>query len=111
MVSYDQYQKTYPFRAYDFASQGATQDQAEKNLGITKANLDSVISIMRNKMGFANVQQYGAIDIRHNSSGKSGWQVFSSNVGTLYGFFSSRIEQVSVDTDIGTLPESKSRRQ
>jgi hypothetical protein len=86
LVSYDQYQKTYPFRAYDFTSQGATQDQAEKNLGITKANLDSVISIMRNKMGFANVQQYGAIDIKQvtkNFMARFDWNINPKNLLTL----------------------------
>ncbi len=86
LVSYDQYQKTYPFRAYDFASQGATQDQAEKNLGITKANLDSVISIMRSKMGFANVQQYGAIDIKQvtkNFMARFDWNLNAKNLLTL----------------------------
>lgn len=86
MVSYDQYQKTSPFRAYDFTSQGATQDQAEKNLGITKANLDSVISIMRNKMGFANVQQYGAIDIKQitrNFMTRFDWNINARNLLTV----------------------------
>jgi Carboxypeptidase regulatory-like domain len=63
VVTFDYYKKTSPFRAYDFDFSAADQAQAEKNLGITKANLDQVISIMENNLGFAHVQQYGAINI------------------------------------------------
>ena len=63
LVTFDYYKKTSPFRAYDFDFSGPTLEQAEKNLGITRDNLDQVISVMENKLGFGDVKQYGAINI------------------------------------------------
>jgi len=86
LVSYDQYENTIPFRAYDFNFAGATQDQAEKNLGITKANLDRIVSIMENKFGFPKGPQYGAIDIKQvtrNAFVKFDWNINSKNLLTL----------------------------
>ncbi|MEJ7680274.1 MAG: hypothetical protein WKG06_20950 [Segetibacter sp.] len=52
LISYDQYQNTIPFRAYDFTYSGATQAQAEKNMNLTKDNLDQIVGIMENQFGF-----------------------------------------------------------
>jgi hypothetical protein len=46
LISYYEYTNTIPFRAYDFNFSGATREQAEKNLGITEANLKSIVDIM-----------------------------------------------------------------
>ncbi len=85
LVSYDQYQRTFPFRAYDFDFSGPSLAQAEKNLGITKANLDAVVNIMQTKLGFANVQQYGAINIQQvtkNFMMRFDWNLNSKNLLT-----------------------------
>lgn len=82
LVSYDQYQNTIPFRAYDFNFSAATQAQAEKNLGITKDNLDKIVSIMEKKFGFPVGQEYGAINIKQvtkNAFAKLDWNINSRN--------------------------------
>ncbi len=86
LVSYDQYQNTIPFRAYDFTYSGATQAQAEKNLGITKANLDQIVGIMENKFGFPASPQYGTINIvqsTKNAFAKFDWNINKRNLLTL----------------------------
>lgn len=86
LVSYDQYQNTIPFRAYDFDYSGATQAQAEKNLNITKSNLDQIVSIMENKFGFPASQQNGTISIVQktiNAFAKFDWNINSKNLLTL----------------------------
>lgn len=86
IVSYDQYNRTIPFRAYDFSFSGPTLEQAEKNLSITKAVLDSVVDILQTKMGFPNVQQYGAIDIDQvtkNFMMRYDWNINSKNLLTV----------------------------
>ena len=85
LVSYDQYHNTIPFSAYNFATAGATQAQAEKNLGITKANLDQVVSIMENQMGFPVMPQYGTINIvqhTQNAFIKLDWNINKKNLLT-----------------------------
>ena len=67
LVAYDQYTNTIPFSAYDFNTAGATQDQAEKNLKITKANLDKIVSIMQQQFGFPVGQEYGTINIKQTT--------------------------------------------
>lgn len=86
LISYDQYRNTIPFRAYDFTYAGATQAQAEKNLGITKANLDKIVDIMENKFGFPASQQYGTINIvqeTQNAFAKFDWNINKKNLLTL----------------------------
>ncbi|HTE29550.1 MAG TPA: carboxypeptidase regulatory-like domain-containing protein, partial [Chryseolinea sp.] len=86
LVSFDYYKKTSPFRAYDFDFSGATLAQAEKNLGITKANLDQVISTMQSQLGFADVQQYGAININQTTKNfmlRLDWNLTPKNLLTL----------------------------
>lgn len=86
LISYDQYQNTIPFRAYDFTYSGATQAQAEKNLGITKANLDQIVGIMENQFGFPASPQYGTIDIvqtTKNAFAKFDWNINKKNLLTL----------------------------
>ncbi len=86
LVSYDQYQNTIPFRAYDFTYAGATQAQAEKNLGITKANMDQIVGIMEKQFGFPGNQQYGTISIVQktvNAFAKIDWNINSKNLLTL----------------------------
>ncbi len=86
LVSYDEYHNTIPFRAYDFNNAGATQEEAEKNLGITKANLDQIVSIMENKFGFPAGQEYGAINITQktqNAFAKFDWNINPKNLLTL----------------------------
>lgn len=86
LISYDQYQNTIPFRAYDFTFAGATQAQAEKNLGITKANLDQVVSIMQKKFGFPVGTEYGTINIvqeTKNAFAKFDWNINKKNLFTL----------------------------
>lgn len=86
LVSYDQYQNTIPFRAYDFNYAGPNQAQAEKNLGITKANLDQIVSIMENQFGFPHSQQYGTISIvqkTQNVFAKFDWNINKKNLLTL----------------------------
>ena len=90
LVSYDQYTKTMPFRAYDFSFAGPTHDQAEKNLGITEANLKQVVDIMENQFGFPVMQQYGAINITQktqNAFVKLDWNINKKNLLTFkYNF-------------------------
>ncbi len=90
IVSYDAYTRTSPFRAYDFDFSGPTKDQAEKNLGITQANLDAVVNIMQTKLGFAPVKQYGAIDIKQvtkNFMMRFDWNINPKNLLTFrYNF-------------------------
>jgi hypothetical protein len=91
LISYDQYQNTIPFRAYDFNFAGPTQAQAEKNLGITKANMDQIVSILqdskgKNVFGFPESQQYGTISIvqkTQNAFAKFDWQINKKNLLTL----------------------------
>ena len=86
LVSYDQYTNTIPFRAYDFTYSGATQAQAEKNLGITKANVDKIVDIMENQFGFPASPQYGTINIKQetkNAFAKFDWNINKKNLLTL----------------------------
>lgn len=86
IVAYDQYNNTIPFRAYDFSFAGPNQAQAEKNLGITKANLDQVVNIMEKQFGFPASQQYGTISITQqtqNAFAKFDWQINKKNLLTL----------------------------
>jgi hypothetical protein len=86
LISYDQYRNTIPFRAYDFSYAGATQAQAEKNLGITKANLDQVVSIMEKQFGFPVGPEYGAINITQktqNAFAKFDWNINKKNLLTV----------------------------
>ena len=86
LVSYDQYQNTIPFRAYDFTYAGATQAQAEKNLGITKANIDQIVDIMEKQFGFPASQQYGTKSIvqeTKNAFAKFDWNINRKNLLTL----------------------------
>lgn len=86
LISYDQYNTTYPFRAFDFNNAAATQAQGEKNLGITKTNLDQIISIMENKFGFPVGQEYGTINISQvtkNLFARFDWNLNSRNLLTL----------------------------
>ena len=86
LVSYDEFQNTIPFRAYDFTFSGATQAQAEKNLGITKSNLDQVVNIMEKQFGFPASQQYGTINIvqdTKNAFAKFDWNINKKNLLTL----------------------------
>ncbi|MEO7766872.1 MAG: carboxypeptidase regulatory-like domain-containing protein, partial [Ferruginibacter sp.] len=86
LVSYDQFQNTIPFRAYDFTFAGATQSQAEKNLGITKSNLDQVVGIMEKQFGFPTGTQYGTINIvqeTKNAFAKFDWNINRKNLLTL----------------------------
>ena len=86
LVSYDQYTNTIPFRAYDFTFSGATQAQAEKNLKITKANLDQIVNIMQKQFGFPASQQYGTINIQQetkNAFAKFDWNINKKNLLTL----------------------------
>ncbi|WP_018612524.1 TonB-dependent receptor [Segetibacter koreensis] len=86
LISYDQYQNTIPFRAYDFTYAGATQAQAEKNLGITKANLDKIVGVMENQFGFPASPQYGTINIvqeTKNAFAKFDWNINKKNLLTL----------------------------
>ncbi len=86
LISYDQYQNTIPFRAYDFTYSGATQAQAEKNLNITKSNLDQIVGIMENQFGFPASPQYGTINIvqeTKNAFAKFDWNINKKNLLTL----------------------------
>jgi hypothetical protein len=86
LISYDQFQNTIPFRAYDFTYSGATQAQAEKNLGITKSNLDQIVNIMEKQFGFPNSPQYGTINIVQktiNAFAKFDWNINKKNLLTL----------------------------
>lgn len=86
LVSYDQYTNTIPFRAYDFNNSGATLAQGEKNLKITKANLDQIVNIMETKFGFPVSQQYGTTNIKQetkNAFAKFDWNINSKNLLTL----------------------------
>ena len=86
LLSYDQYLNRIPFRAYDFTFAGPTQAQAEKNLGITKANLDQIVNIMETQFGFPASQQYGTISITQktqNAFAKFDWNINKKNLLTL----------------------------
>jgi len=87
IVAYDQYNNTIPFRAYDFTFSGPTQAQAEKNLGITKANLDQIVSILESPaFGFPTTRQYyGTISIQQrtqNAFAKLDWNINKKNLLT-----------------------------
>ena len=86
LVSYDEYTNTIPFRSYDFNFSGATHDQAEKNLGITEANLKSIVDIMEKQFGFPVMQQYGVMNIvqkTQNAFAKFDWNINKKNLFTL----------------------------
>jgi hypothetical protein len=86
LVSYDEYTNTIPFRAYDFNFSGATREQAEKNLGITEANLKSIVDIMEKQFGFPVMQQYGVMNIvqkTQNAFAKFDWNINKKNLFTL----------------------------
>ncbi len=85
-VSYDEYRTTFPYRAYDFSYEGASLEEAEKNLGITKSNLDQVVSILEDDYGVPLVQQYGEIRIARvtkNFFGRLDWKLNRFNNLTL----------------------------
>lgn len=63
-VNFDHYENTAPYRAFDFDFEGGTLEEAEKNLSITKTNLDQVVSILENEYGVPKVQQYGEISTK-----------------------------------------------
>jgi len=87
LVAYDQYNNTIPFRAYDFTFSGPTQAQAEKNLGITEANLQQVVNILEGPTyGFPPSQQFGTISINQrtqNGFAKLDWNINKKNLLTL----------------------------
>lgn len=86
LISYDEYTNTIPFRAYDFNFSGATREQAEKNLGITEANLKSIVDIMEKQFGFPVMQQYGVMNIvqkTQNAFAKFDWNINKKNLFTL----------------------------
>ena len=87
LVAYDQYNNTIPFRAYDFTFSGPTQAQAEKNLGITQANLQRIVDILEGPTyGFPASPQYGTISITQrtqNAFGKFDWNINKKNLLTL----------------------------
>ena len=86
LISYDRYRNTIPFRAYDFTYSAANQAQAEKNLGITKSNLEQVVNIMQTKFGFPVGQEYGTINIvqeTQNAFAKFDWNINKKNLLTL----------------------------
>jgi hypothetical protein len=88
IIAYDQYNNTIPFRAYDFTFSGPTQAQAEKNLGITKANLDQIINILESPaFGFPSTRQYyGTISIQQrtqNAFAKLDWNINKKNLLTV----------------------------
>ena len=86
VVSYDRYEKTLPFAAYDFSANGADQLSAEKALGVTKSELDSVVSIMNNQFGFPKGPQYGPISIKQKTEtafGKIDWNINPKNLLTV----------------------------
>ena len=85
-VSYDEYQSTFPYRAFDFNYEGATLPEAEKNLGITRNNLEQVISILESDYGIPQVQQFGEIQIArvtNNFFGRLDWKLNRFNNLTL----------------------------
>ena len=87
LISYDQYTNTIPFRAYDFTFSGATHAQAEKNLGITEANLVQIVNTLYSPaFGFPQSQQYGTISITQetkNAFAKFDWNINKKNLLTL----------------------------
>ena len=87
LIAYDQYNNTIPFRAYDFTFSGPTQAQAEKNLGITQANLQRIVDILEGPTyGFPARPQYGTISITQrtqNAFGKFDWNINKKNLLTL----------------------------
>jgi hypothetical protein len=87
LVAYDQYNNTIPFRAYDFNFSGPTQAQAEKNLGITEANLQQIVNILESPtFGFPASQQFGTISITQrtqNAFAKLDWNINKKNLLTL----------------------------
>ncbi|TDX00365.1 TonB-dependent receptor [Dinghuibacter silviterrae] len=86
LVAYDQYNNTIPFRAYDFNFSGPTQAQAEKNLGITEANLQQIVNILESPtFGFPASQQFGTISITQrtqNAFAKIDWNINKKNLLT-----------------------------
>jgi len=87
LVAYDQYNNRIPFRAYDFTFAGPTQAQAEKNLGITEANLQKIVNILEGPtFGFPASPQFGTISINQrtqNAFGKFDWNINKKNLLTL----------------------------
>ncbi|GGA85868.1 TonB-dependent receptor [Puia dinghuensis] len=88
LIAYDQYNNTIPFRAYDFTFAGATQAQAEKNLGITQANLQTIVNTLESPaFGFPTTRQYfGTISIQQrtqNAFAKFDWNINKKNLLTL----------------------------
>ncbi len=86
LISYDHYQNKIPFRAYDFNFSGATQEQAEKNLGITQANLEQIVNIMQKQFGFPVGKEFGTINILQktdNIFAKFDWNLNKNNLVTV----------------------------
>ncbi|ANH82413.1 hypothetical protein A8C56_16840 [Niabella ginsenosidivorans] len=86
LVAYDQYTNTIPFSAYDFNTAGATQEQAEKNLKITRENMEKIVSIMQQQFGFPVGQEYGTINIKQttrNVFAKFDYNINARNLLTL----------------------------
>lgn len=66
-IGYDRHVQKQPWRTWDFNNAGATQADAENNLGITKDNLDLVANHLVNNFGVPDVQQYGTMNIQRTT--------------------------------------------
>lgn len=62
-ITYDRYVENKPWKLWDFASRGVSLEDAENNMGITKANLDLISNTLMDKYGVPRIQQYGSMSV------------------------------------------------
>jgi hypothetical protein len=62
-LSFDRFSQKQPWRTWDFESNGVSQSDAENTLGITKTNLDKIVTQLETNFGVPKVQQYGNLNI------------------------------------------------
>jgi hypothetical protein len=62
-LSFDRFSQKQPWRTWDFENNGVSQSDAENTLGITKTNLDKIVTQLETNFGVPKVQQYGNLNI------------------------------------------------
>lgn len=67
-IGFDRYVQQQPWRTWDFDNAGANLADAENTLGITKQNMDILVTHMVNNMGVPDVQQYGTMNIERETN-------------------------------------------
>ena len=77
-ISYDRFVQDFPWRAWDFDNEGATLEDAENNMGITRQNMETLTNHLVSNFGVPDVRQYGTMNIQRttdNAFGRLDWSI------------------------------------